>query len=282
MRTRNFLLTLLLAAAATAGLDDALAKFQEGKLRDALDAAEAVPEDAAEYAKARYLMGEIFLALGEPADAEEALKGALRKKPKSEPVLTALGRALLEQDRATEAVKELEKAVAADGKSARAAAFLGVARLRATDGKEGGKDLARGLKLGAEDPEVARAAVAERLRSGDLAEARKAAKTFAAANKKHPMGPFLEGLVAEREKEYGAAIESYANAAKLDDTFLDAHKNLAILCITDNPVYSNRERTKKAFDHFAKYFELGGRDEELRRTYETIKGFLEGQGGDAK
>jgi Tfp pilus assembly protein PilF len=271
---RHLFATLLLAAAASAGLDDALAKFGEGKYRDALDAAEAVPEDAAEYAKARYLMGEIFLALGEPADAEEALRGALRKKPGSEPVLTALGRALLEQDRAAEAVAELEKAAAANAKSARAAAFLGVARLRATDGKEGGKDLARGLKLGAEDPEVARAAVAERLRSGDLAEARKAAKAFAGANKKHPMGPFLEALVAEREKEYDAAIAAYANATKLDDTFLDAHKNLAILCIAQNPVYSNKERTALAMKHFQRYVDLGGQDREVISIYETLKQVL--------
>ena len=128
----------------------------------------------------------------------------------------------------------------------------------------------------------ARALAEFHLRQGDAEAAGRAAEVHAKADPKSAMGPFLRGLALDRLGKGKEAIEAYESAIAKDPKFLDAHKNLAILCITDNPVYSNRERTKNAFDHFAKYFELGGRDEELRRTYETIKGFLEGQGGDAK
>ena len=79
----------------------------------------------------------------------------------------------------------------------------------------------------------------------------------------------------ERGKKYDDAIASYEAAAKLDDTFLDAHKNLAILCIAQNPLYTNQERTGKAMKHFERYFALGGRDAQVKQIWETLQQFIE-------
>jgi tetratricopeptide (TPR) repeat protein len=278
MRTLLFL--GMLAAAARAGaLDDAKAKFEGGDLPAALAAADEVATGDADYAKARYLAGEIHLLLGDAEEAEKAFRGALDAKPGAEPALTGLGRALLERDQAAEAVRVLEEAAKAAPASGRALCFLGIARMRQSEGRKGRKEVEKGTQLAKDDPEVARAAVLAYLRDQDTDDARRAAQRFQKAQPKSPMGPFLVALVQEREKEYDDAIESYEKALKIDDSFLDAHKNLAILCIAQNPLYTNRERTEKAMKHFDRYFALGGRDAEVKRIYETLQQFLKQSGG---
>src|SRR4029453_13493912 len=105
-----------------------------------------------------------------------------------------------------------------------------------------------------------------------------AAERVAKACPDLPMGWFLKGLVLDRMNKDRDAIEAYKKAIEKDDRFLDAHKNLAILCTAKNALYQDRERTKKAFEHYKRYFELGGKDEELKKLYETNKSFLEQNG----
>jgi tetratricopeptide (TPR) repeat protein len=81
-------------------------------------------------------------------------------------------------------------------------------------------------------------------------------------------------MVADNNEKDEDAIDAYEKAIALDDAFLDAHKNLAILCTARNPMYSNKARTEKAFKHYARYFELGGNDPELEQVYKTIKEVL--------
>lgn len=270
------LFCILACAAAAAGeaLDGAVRDFEAGKVDEARRAAESIPSEDADYAKAQYLVGEIALSQDDGTAAEVAFRSASEAKPDSAPVLTGLGRALLAIDRAEEAVAPLEKAVKIEPSSARALAWLGIAKLRSSDGKKGEAELKKALQAGADDPEVVRAVVLERIRSEDLEAAQKAANGFAAKSPKHAMGPFLKALVLEQRKKYDEAIEEYKRAATLDDTFLDAHKNLAILCIAQNPLYENAERTGIAMKHFGRYFALGGRDEKVKEIFETLKQFI--------
>ncbi|MFI5403357.1 MAG: tetratricopeptide repeat protein [Planctomycetota bacterium] len=273
----RFLCVVGLATAAYAApIDDAKAKFEAGDFTGALAAADEVPADDADYAKARYLAGEIGLLLGDPEAAEKAFRAALEKKPGAEPLLTGLGRALLEREQAGEAVKTLEQAVKAAPDSGRALCFLGIARMRETDGRKGRKEVEKGAQMAKDDPEVARASVVAYLKDEDTDDAHRAAQRFAKAQPKSPMGPFLVAVVQEREKKYDEAIASYEAAIKLDDTFVDAHKNLAILCIAQNPVYTNKERTEKAMKHFDRYFALGGRDTQVKQIYDTLQQFIAG------
>jgi tetratricopeptide (TPR) repeat protein len=275
----RLLALVLIAAAAFAApaLDDAKGKFSAGDFKGALAAADEVPAEDEGYVKARYLAGEIHLMLGDPAEAEKAFRAALEKKPLAEPLLTGLGRALLERDQAAEAVKVLDQAAKAAPESARALCFLGIARMRTTDGRKGRREIEKAAQLGKDDPEVARASVIAYLRDEDLDDAGKAARRFAKAQPKSPMGPFLVAVVQEREKSYDDAITSYEAALKLDDNFLDAHKNLAILCIAQNPVYTNKERTEKAMKHFDRYFALGGKDEQVKQIWDTLQQFIKSE-----
>ncbi|MCK6462028.1 MAG: tetratricopeptide repeat protein [Planctomycetes bacterium] len=272
---RALFLLLCAAAAAAGALDDAKEKFAAGDWKAALAAADEVPAEDDGYAKARYLAGEIHLMLGDPEGAEKAFRTALERKPGAEPLLTGLGRALLERGQDAEALKALEEAAKAAPDSARALCFLGIARMRATEGRKGRKEIEKAAQLGKDDPEVARAAVVAYLRDEDTDNAGKAARRFAKAQPKSPMGPFLVALVQEREKGYDDAIASYEAALKLDESFLDAHKNLAILCIAQNPLYTNQERTGKAIRHFERYFALGGKDAQVKRIWDTLQQFIE-------
>lgn len=270
---------LILSAVVRAGaLEDATEHFRQGRFKEALEAAGNVQEkDATAYAKARYLMGEIQFMLGDPEASEESLRAALEKRRASPPILTALGRVLFAQGRYDDAIALLEQATAADPKSGRARCFLGVARLRTSYGKKGRKDIRAGIKLSPNDPEIARAVVLTWLQEEDLKQAAAEARRFAKARKKHPMGPFLQALVHEQERKYEEAIEAYERAIGLDDNFLDAHKNLAILCIAQNPLYTDKKRTDKAFKHFKRYFDLGGKDEKVKKIYAMMVSFLGGR-----
>jgi len=279
--TRMLATILLAAATAAAGeaLEKAVAAFREGRFEEAAEGAGAVRENDPDYPRARYLAGEIRLALGENAAAESAFRDALEKRPGSEPILTGLGRAQLAQGKDAEALETLEKAVKADAQSARAHAFLGAAQMRTSNGKKGDRALDTAIKLGGNDAEVVRAVVVERVRADDAAAAKRILKAFVAANKASAMGPFLAATIAEHEKAYDEAIAAYEKAIALDPKFLDAHKNLAILCIAQNPLYQNQERTKKALEHFEEYKKLGGRDGRVIEIYETLLQFVSPQGG---
>ena len=78
----------------------------------------------------------------------------------------------------------------------------------------------------------------------------------------------------ERDKKFDDAIDTYEKAIALDDKCLDAHKNLAILCIAQNPLYQNQKRTKMALEHFDRYFALGGKDPQVKQIVDTLKQFL--------
>ncbi|MEM8886137.1 MAG: tetratricopeptide repeat protein, partial [Planctomycetota bacterium] len=101
MRTLTFvsLLTALLAGSAFAGsLDVAKKHLAEGRFPAARDAAAAIAERDAAFARAQYLVGEISLLLGENTRAVEAYRKALQAKPDSATLLTGLGRALVADD----------------------------------------------------------------------------------------------------------------------------------------------------------------------------------------
>jgi tetratricopeptide (TPR) repeat protein len=261
-------------AATKAPLDVALEHFEAGRFAEAATAAEAIgPEDAA-YAKSRYLLGEAQLALGESASAETSFRAGLEKKPAASALLLGLGRALHAQQKDGEAVAPLEKAVAADPKSARARAALGTARVGAGKKDEGRKDLAAAQKLDPADSDVARAVVEDRIAAEDLPGAQRAAASFAKARKDSPFAPFLVALVDDRSKRVDEAIAGYEKAIAMDDRFIDAHKDLAILCVSQNPLYQDQVRTKKAVEHFKKYEELGGKDEKVLDVWRTLQQFL--------
>jgi tetratricopeptide (TPR) repeat protein len=274
---------LLIAALLLAGdptpVDDALAAFKGGEYGKAAEAAEKVKADDPLYPRARYLLGESRLALGDAAAAEKAFREGLEKKGESGPLLAGLGRALTAAGKPSEAAAPLEKALKADPKDPVAHRAMGECLAAQGKGPEARKSLETAFRLDPKDPLTCRALVEVLVKQDDLDAAEAYAGKVRAADPKGAMGEFLRGVVLDKRKKGKDAIEAYEAALAKDPKFLDAHKNLAILCVADNPGYTNRERTRKGLEHFAKYFELGGKDEELKQTYLTIKGYVEGNGG---
>jgi predicted Zn-dependent protease len=108
------------------------------------------------------------------------------------------------------------------------------------------------------------------LRAEDPAAAAELAESYAQRRPEHPLGYFLLAVVMERDGADQEAIEQYQLALQKDETFLDAHKNLAILCHTLSKTYSIRERTLLAYEHYKRYFELGGGDPSLKAMYDEL------------
>jgi tetratricopeptide (TPR) repeat protein len=273
----------LLAAAAVslAGdstpLDRAMEAFRAGDYIKATAEAQEVAASDPLYLKAQYLIGECCLATGDGEGAETFFLGLLKKKPDWVPALTGLGRALTARGKFDAAMETLRKAVRLDAKDAAARRALGECLAAQEKPVEARKELEQATRLDPKDPLSARSLVEVLVKAGDTGAAGKAAEAYRTADPRSAMADFLCGLVQDRSGSAKDAIASYEGCLAKDPRFLDAHKNLAILCVADNPGYKDRERTEKALAHFAKYFELGGKDKSLRDVYEKIQAFLKSQ-----
>lgn len=265
----------LYAGETSPAVADAVAALREGAFAKVYEAAAEAPKDHADRPRLLYLAGEAHLLEGDAEAAATSFREVLELRPAAGPARVGLGRALALAGDHEEARTVLEAAIAADAKDAQAHAALGDLSARTGDLRAAAKELKVAAKLAPTDASVVRAYVEVLLRNEDLRGAERAARKLARADREGPMGPFLHALVLERKGDDDEAIEQYQAAIQRDDRFLDAHKNLAILCTTMNPLYQDQERTKLALAHYARYFELGGEDPELRRTYETLRSFLE-------
>jgi tetratricopeptide (TPR) repeat protein len=248
--------------------------FEAAQHRKVIEIAAEAPADAKEAARLQYLAGESRAVLGEWAEAEAAFRAVLAKRPNALPAQVGLGRALSQQDEHDEALEQLRAAVKADAKDASAARALGEALLRADKTAEGLKVLEALQKAQPADVATARVLVEAHLKAGKPEDARQVAQKAAKAAPKHPLAAFLQGLVLDREGKSKEAIEAYEKAIAADDTFLDAHKNLAILCHVDSNTYADQERVKKAFAHYERYFALGGADARLKQMVDTMKAYF--------
>jgi tetratricopeptide (TPR) repeat protein len=259
-------------------LDASTKAFEAAQHRKVIEIAAEAGPDAKEAARLHYLAGESRLVLAEWAEAETAFRAVLAKRKDAVPAQVGLGRALSRQDKHDEALEVLRKAAKVDAKDVAAARALGEALLRAEKTDEGMKVLEVVQKSQPADVETARVLVEAHLKAGKVDEARVVAQKAVKGAPKHPVGDFLTALVLDREGKSKEAIEAYEKALAKDDAFLDAHKNLAILCHVDSNTYSDQERVKKAFAHYERYFALGGADARLKQMYDTMMAYFKESG----
>lgn len=259
-------------------VDRAMAAFKEGDYAKAVVEVEDVPPDDPLYAKARYVLAEAQLALGDPESAGKSFREVLERKPDWVPALVGVGRSLSSSGKHDEALEILRKAAKADPRDASARRALG--ECLAAKGKpvEARKELEAAAKIDPKDPLTTKALVEILIKAGDHADAGKAAEAYQKANPKSALGDFLRALACEGVGNVNDAVAGYEAALEKDPKFLDAHKNLAILLVGDNPDGKDEAKSKKALDHFEKYFALGGKDKELRRIYDELKGRAGGKG----
>jgi tetratricopeptide (TPR) repeat protein len=268
---------------AAEGVEGAMAAFKAGEWKKCAEIAGKVSADSKDYLKAQYVLGETLLVMGDAAGAETAFMIVLEKKEKAGPAAVGVGRALMAQQKLGEAEQALTAALKMDAKDPLALMAMGQVHLAMKKTKEAKAELRQAFDLDPKNPLVVRGWCEWLWTENDVAGALKAAQDLTKALPKHPMGPFLEGMALERDNKDQKALEAYEKALQLDPNFLDAHKNLAILCHTRNPTYQDMERTKKSLAHYEKYFELGGKDPELEKIYRTVKKFMDPYlGGDEK
>jgi len=277
-----FATSLVVPCASAQTAEKALAAFKAGQWKEVFAAVEAVPAEAADRARALYLAGEAHLVVGQPAEAELAFRAVLAARTAAVPARIGLARALTAQDELDEAEQLLSELARSESKDLNVQHALGELQLRAGKLDAARKTLAAVCAAEPKNAGFARAHCDVLWALEDDAAAAKVAEKLAKDLPKHPMGPFLLAVTQERLGQDAKALESYEKALALDANFLDAHKNLAILCHTQNPVYQDAVRTEKSLAHYAKYFELGGRDPELQHSYEQFKGFMQAYAGQGK
>jgi tetratricopeptide (TPR) repeat protein len=267
-----FLLAALPGANGKA-LEEAARAFQDGAYARVLELTATIDPASADAPRLNYLAGEAQLALDAPAAAEAAFRAVLAERPRAVPAQVGLGRALAALQRNDEALAALEAALRADPDDVGALSAHGLLLSTTGHGKEARAELARAWKRAPTSPLVVRAHVEVLLRSGENPEAAAVVEAFEQARPEHPLGPFLLAWTMERDGEDEQAIEQYRTALERDPDFIDAHKNLAILCHTLSNTYQDKERVLLAYAHYERYFALGGRDPGLRSMYDSLVSF---------
>ncbi len=270
--------TLALPARADAPLSEALTAFRAGEYARVLELTRAVAPEHEDHPKALYLAGETQLLLDDAAAAEASFRGVLAARPKAVPAQVGLGRALTARGDLVEARGALARALALEPEDVAGRRALGELETLAGNFVEARRILLEVFEASPADPASARSLV-ELLLSMDVApDALQVAQDFAAAHPGGPMGPFLLALAHEKLGADEEAIRAYQTAIERDAKFLDAHKNLAILCHTLSDTYQIVERNRLAMRHYGIYFELGGKDAALRATYGQLETFLTPEG----
>ncbi len=254
-------------------LERATRAFRAGDYAQVLELAAALGRDSCDWPKVQYLAGETALVLGRNEEAERSFRDVLAARSEAVPARTGLGRALTRLGKTDEAARMLDAALASAPEDVGALAARG--ELHAALGKldEAKRDLESAWKLDPKNPLTVRAYVEVLLLADDGPGAAGIIESFTAARPEHPLGPFLLAIVMEREGDDGEALAQYKEALTRDPSFIDAHKNLAILSHTLSNTYQDKVRTKLAFEHYERYFALGGKDAELRAMYDNLLQF---------
>ena len=265
----------LIETLAQTELERAVVAFEAGEWQQVLEIVQAAPEGTDDGPRLAYLAGETQLILGRREQAATSFRFVLEQRPDAVPAKVGLARALTGTGGLEEAEQLLTGVLAAEPKDVGAKTAMGLLLAQLDRLEDARAELAGASKLAPRNALTARAYVEVLLRSELLPEAAGVAEAFAVERPEHPMGHFLLAVVMERDGQDELAITSYQAALAKDPNFLDAHKNLAILCHTLSNTYQDKARTKLAFAHYERYFALGGSDAQLRATYDNLLGFKE-------
>jgi len=267
--------------APASSLEQARAAFERGAYKEVVALARG-PASEGDAARLAYLVGEAQLVLGAPLEAEASFRAVLARRPQALPAQVGLGRALCALQKFDEAETTLAAALAADPKDVGALTAHGLLSSLLGRAEVAKKELAQAWQLDPKNALTVRGYVEVLLRVDDTPAAASVIESFEKTHPKHPLGPFLLAWTMELDGEDEQALAQYQLALERDPGFLDAHKNLAILCHTLSNTYQQKERVELAYAHYQRYFDLGGKDPELATMFESLVAFKEQILGAAK
>lgn len=179
--------------------------------------------------RARTLLGRILLEQGLAGQAVQTLLPGASANPPDPELLAALGNAYLRDHQPSKALNAFDQAAAAAPNDARTRTEVAVGRLRVGQSAEALKDLDAAIKTDPKDLSARVLVVLTHLHRKELAQAETAAESLKAAAPKNPISYNLLGAVAVARTDNEAARANFNQALALQPHFTPARANLAEL-----------------------------------------------------
>lgn len=214
--------------------------------RDALRAYdEAIAADSA-LLEPRILLGELFLAKYNSAEARTALREALARDPRHPDALVVLARALY-FDHEPGAADTARKALETNPDHVEARAFLARLHLEVERYEEAEEEARRALEVNPVSPDALAVLAAIHWLADDTAAYRETRERFLAA---YPGSPRLAITVAElaaTHRRYGEAVELASRAVALDSSAWEAVGLLGLNQLRTGAMERGRANLERAF-----------------------------------
>lgn len=269
-------LPLALARPASCGetpLERAVEAFQAGRYAAVVEASAVLERGAPDYPKLQYLVGESLLLLQRPAEARASFAEVLELRPRAVPALVGLARATARAGDLEACEQPLKTALELEPEDVQARTALGEVQMHRGALEQARATLAATHARAPDDLTTTQVYFEALLRCQDNPAAAELAEAWVARRPEHPLGHYLLAVIMERDGADAEAVAQYQLVLRKDPGFLDAHKNLAILCHTLSKDYTLKERVQLAYEHYRRYFELGGGDPTLRAMYDRLLEF---------
>ena len=175
------------------------------------------------------LSANLSLRDGDPVRAIADLRAVLRDQPRSVPTLRSLARAHLANHSPALAEESLRSALAAAPRDVAVRVDLGELLTRTHRAEEAVALLEETVKASPSAVAARTALVEAYLDNGDLINARSAAEALKTARPDLPVGSYLAGLIAERQRRPEDARHELEHALQLQPSAMDALAALARL-----------------------------------------------------
>ncbi|HEY8207302.1 MAG TPA: tetratricopeptide repeat protein [Myxococcaceae bacterium] len=227
---------------ASSAFSDAVAAFEGGRLDEAKQGFESIPDSDPHRASARYDLGVIAERQGDVAAAERAYREALSSNPDHARALAALAQLLREQGKAADAVPLYESAVQRHPDELQLLNGLAAAQ-RSAGQREKAEATARRVLARSRDDAAAYRTLA--LCALDQGNARLAELYALTAHKRAGEDPSVAntlGLIYLKLDERPRALAELQRAIALDPSFAPAHLNLGLLALA-NRDYATAEKS---------------------------------------
>jgi tetratricopeptide (TPR) repeat protein len=219
------------AAPVSPAFADAVAAFEAGKLDDAKQRFESIPEDDAHRAAARYDLGVIAERQGDLAAAESHYREALALRPDSARTLNAIAQVLREQGQAAGAVPLYQAALQKHPDDLQLLDGLAAAQRNAGQREQAESTARRVLARSKDDADAYRTLALCALDAGTPRLAELYALTARKRAEKDASIANTLGLVYLALDQRPRALAELQRAVTLDPAFAPAHLNLAALAL---------------------------------------------------